>query len=105
MTWVKTWWPVITGIVLFVGWLVTGSVELGMLKSDTKYKHEAAKEQRTDLQEEDVRIYKRIDKTDKKVSRLKKKVDSTSETVIRIETNQSVIIRNQDRILNKLETR
>ena len=56
-----------------------------------------------DLQEEDVRIYKRIDSADKKVNRLRKKVDSTSETVIRIETNQTTIIRNQDRMLKKLE--
>ena len=105
MTWVKTWWPVVTGVVVFVGWIITGSVEIGEMKSTSKHRHESAEEQRTDLQEEDVRIYKRIDKTDKKVSRLKKKVESTSESVVRIETNQSVIIRNQERILNKMETR
>ena len=99
------WWPVIVGICMALGWVVSSSIELGELKSDTAHQHESAKEQRTDLQEEDVRIYKRIDKTDKKVSRLKKKVESTSESVVRIETNQSVIIRNQERILNKMETR
>ena len=103
MTWVKTWWPVVTGVVLFAGWLVTGSMELGALKADTEHKHERAKEQRTDLQEEDVRIHEKIERTDKKVNRLRKKVDATSESVIRIETNQTQILQNQTRILNKLE--
>jgi TolA-binding protein len=97
------WWPVIVGICMALGWVVSSSIELGELKSDTAHQHESAKEQRTDLQEEDVRIYKRIDKTDKKVNRLKKKVESTSDTLIRIDTQQSVIIKNQEKILTKLE--
>tara|TARA_R110002020_G_scaffold251004_1_gene464924 strand:- start:60 stop:377 length:318 start_codon:yes stop_codon:yes gene_type:complete len=105
MTWLKTWWPVVTGVVVFVGWLVTGSMELGALRADTEHKHESAKAERVDLKEEDVRIHEKIKRTDKKLNKLKSKVDTTSETVVRIETNQSVIIRNQERIMNKLESR
>ena len=96
-------WPVVVGVIGAVVWLVTGSIELGEMKSEVKHQNASAAEQRVDLQEEDVRIYKRIDSTDKKVNRLRKKVGSTSETVIRIETNQATIIRNQTRIINKLE--
>jgi len=96
-------WPVVVGVIGALVWLVSGSIELGEMKSEAKHQNASAAEQRVDLQEEDVRIHKRIDSTDKKVSRLRKKVGSTSETVIRIETNQTTIIRNQDRILKKLE--
>lgn len=105
MTWLKTWWPVLTGVVVFVGWLVTGSMELGALKADTEHKHASAEAEREDLMEEDLRIHEKIERTDKKLSKLKSKVDTTSETVVRIETNQSVIIKNQERIMNKLESR
>ena len=96
-------WPVVVGVIGALVWLVTGAIELGEMKSEVKHQNASAAEQRVDLQEEDVRIYKRIDSTDKKVNRLRKKVGSTSETVIRIETNQATIIRNQTRIINKLE--
>ena len=96
-------WPVVVGVIGALVWLVTGSIELGEMKSEVKPQTASAAEQRVDLQEEDVRIYKRIDSTDKKVSRLRKKVGSTSESVIRIETNQNQILQNQTRILNKLE--
>ena len=105
MTWLKTWWPVLTGVVVFVGWLVTGSMELGALKADTEHKYASAEAEREDLMEEDLRIHEKIERTDKKLSKLKSKVDTTSETVVRIETNQSVIIKNQERIMNKLESR
>jgi len=96
-------WPVVVGVVGALAWLITGSIELGEMKSEAKHQNASAAEQRVSLKEEDARIHKRIDSTDRKVSRLRKKVDTTSETVIRIETNQTTIIRNQDRILKKLE--
>ena len=99
------WWPVIVGVCAAIIWIVTSSMKVGALKAETEYQAEAAKSEREDLKEEDVRIYLKIDRTDKKLNKLKKKVDSTSDTVIKIETNQSIIIKNQERILNKLERR
>jgi len=80
-------------------------MELGALKAETEHQHESAEADRVDLKEEDVRIHKKIDRTDKKLNKLKIKVEATSETVVRIETNQAVIIRNQERMLNKMESR
>ena len=99
------YWPVIVGVVAALVWLITGSIELGEMKSEAKHQNASAAEQRVDLQEEDVRIHKRIDLTDKKVHRLKKKVESTSDTIIRIDTQQSVIIKNQEKIIDKLEAK
>tara|TARA_Y100001938_G_scaffold67799_1_gene94073 strand:- start:1124 stop:1438 length:315 start_codon:yes stop_codon:yes gene_type:complete len=103
MTQVLKYWPVVLGVVGALAWLITGSVELGEMKSEVKHQTESAAAERLALEKEDARIHKRIDSTDEKVSRIKKKADTTSETVIRIETNQTTIIRNQNRILQKLE--
>tara|TARA_R100001594_G_scaffold76483_1_gene111084 strand:- start:1866 stop:2105 length:240 start_codon:yes stop_codon:yes gene_type:complete len=78
-------------------------MDLGALRAETEHQVESSKSARADLKEEDERIHKRIDSTDKKVNRLKKQVDSTSKTIIKIDTQQAVIIKNQERILNKLE--
>jgi len=95
-------WPVIVGVVSALVYLVVVSVNVGRIQSDHEHVEETATNERTVLKEEDKRLHKRIDKTDKRASRLKKKVESTSETVVRIETNQSTIIRNQEKILDKI---
>jgi TolA-binding protein len=97
------YWPVVVGTVGAIAWLITGSIELGEIKSESKHQNASAEEQRVDLQEEDVRLHRRIDKTDRKINRLKGKVDMTSESVIRIETNQTTILKNQDRIYDVLQ--
>ena len=100
---VLKYWPVIVGVLGATGWLIAGSIELGEMKSEAKYENESAEEQRVDLQEEDIRIHKRIDKTDKRVSKLKTKVEITSESVIRIEVNQAQLLKNQERIYDVLQ--
>ena len=104
-TQVAKYWPVITGVAVGVGWLVTGSVQLGEIKSNNKHSHEKAAVERSQLISEDVRLNKRIDKTDNKLNRLKTKTESMNETVIKIEIGQKQVIKNQQRILNKLEGR
>jgi len=103
MTRILKFWPVIVGCVGALIWLVSSSIQIGELKSETKFKQEAAASERGDLAEEDIRIYKRIDKTDRQVSKLRSKTQKLQEGMVRMETNQSVIIRNQTRILEKLE--
>ena len=97
------WWPVIVGVVAALVWLVTGSIELGSMKTEVKFQHDSAASERVQLQDEDVRLGQRIEATNKKISRLKSKVDKTTETVVRIETQQRQVLKNQDRILIKLE--
>tara|TARA_R100001086_G_scaffold214733_1_gene130825 strand:- start:482 stop:799 length:318 start_codon:yes stop_codon:yes gene_type:complete len=105
MTRILKWWPVVVGVIGAVVWLVSSSIEISEIKSETKFKQEAAASERSDLGEEDIRIYKRIDKTDKRVSKLRNKTQKMQEGIVRMETNQTVIIRNQSRMLEKLEQR
>ena len=105
MTRILSWWPVIVGVIGAVVWLISSSIEIGELKSETKFKQEAATSERSDLAKEDIRIYKRIDKTDKRVNKLRNKTQKMQEGIVRMETNQTVIIRNQSRMLEKLENR
>lgn len=100
---VLKWWPVIVGVVAALVWLVTGSIELGSMKTEVQFHHDSAASERDQLQNEDIRLGQRIEVTNKKIGRLKNKVDKTSETVVRIETQQRQVLKNQDRILIKLE--
>tara|TARA_Y100000310_G_scaffold336266_1_gene420336 strand:- start:72 stop:389 length:318 start_codon:yes stop_codon:yes gene_type:complete len=101
--WIKTWWPVIAGCAALLGYLITGSVQLGEMKNDSKHKHESAATERKVLVDEDKRIHKRIDKTDKRLSKVKTKTETMSEMIVQIKTTQSVMVRNQERILQKME--
>ena len=103
MTRILKWWPVVAALTGATVWLVSSSIEIGELKSETRFKQEAAASERVNLVDEDVRIHKRIDKTDRRVSKLQNKTQKMQEGIVRMETNQTVIIRNQSRILQKLE--
>ena len=92
------WWPVLVGVCAALAWVISSSMEVGALRADTEH-HQA------NFKSEDARIHQRINLTNKKVTRLEKKVETTAETAIRLETNQSVIIKNQERILNRLGDR
>jgi hypothetical protein len=101
--WIRSWWPIIAGCAAVLVYLITGSIQIGEMKNESKHKHESAATERRGLEAEDKRIHKRIDKTDKRLTKVKSKSQAMGDTVLRIEVNQATIIKNQERLLQKLE--
>jgi len=90
------WWPVIVGCVVAVVWLITASLNIGRMQWEAEDSH-------AESVSEDTKLHKRIDHTDREVGKLGARVNKMHRSQVRLETNQATILRNQDRMLERME--
>lgn len=91
------WWPVIVAVLGGLVWLVSTSIDLGKMQQDAETSH-------TVSVTEDNKLHKRIDHTDKKVVKLQQRVNKMQQSQARVEASQTAILKNQDRIIIKIDS-
>jgi len=79
-----------------LAWLISTSIDLGRMQSEAETSHAVSAS-------EDTKLHKRIDHTDKKVVKLQQRVNKMQQSQARVEASQRAILKNQDRIIIKLD--
>jgi predicted nucleic acid-binding Zn-ribbon protein len=98
MKWIAKYWPVITGVVLAAVFVGQSLWTMGAMRAELVHSVDDATDDRTRLHQEDVKIHKRVDEVEDKVTPLK-------ETMIKIETQQTAIqngVNKLDKKMNRM---
>ena len=96
--WATKYWPIITGVALATVFVGQSLWTMGAMRAEMVHQSNDATEDRTRLHAEDVKIHKRVDDVEDKVTPLK-------ETMIKIETQQTAIqngVNKLDKKLNRI---